>query len=131
MTTSTLTKSNTEYVKDYSLVIDKDMPCLIDKEAESLNALNPDKIYTQYFGTDVFSGFNLWYKVGRRYVCVYRARSYYGYTYGNPKNAFDRRSVTRRYPTDKDGYSVPCSSDTKTKADATGRGCPLKKLIKD
>ena len=132
MTTSTLTKSNTEYVKDFWFFRrNKDMLDLIDGKSESLVSLNPDKIYTQYINTEDYDGCALWYKVGRRYVCVYRATSYYGYSYGAPKNTFDSRTDLRRYPTDKDGYSVPCSSDTKTKVEASYGGSRLKKLIED
>ena len=79
MTTSTLTKTNTEYVKDlFSSRFDEDMTDLIDRQSECLDSLNPDRIYTKYVSTEEWCGYDLWYKIGRRYVQIYSASSYYG-----------------------------------------------------
>ena len=130
-TTAAPTKSNTDYVKGFWYFRNmKVMQDLIDEHSEGIDSLNPHKIYTQYCSTEDWSGCRLWYKVGRRYVCIYSAtHSYDSFNYGNPQDSFDIKSVLLTFPTDKDGYSVPLCSETLTKAQVVYGGCKLEKLI--
>lgn len=131
MTTSTLTKSNTEYLRDYWRT-NNDFLDLIDEHSGEIDSFNPNKIYIQYVNMEDRDGYDLWYKVGRRYVCIYSARhSYDSFNYGNSQNSFRAQTVIQRFPTDKDGYSIPLIApfEDETKASATYGGCSLKRLI--